>query len=220
MRIPFIHTEAQYQRKKTEQRLESYNQPTFGYFFLIFLSSTMATFGLIMNNTSIVIGAMVVAPLITPFFGLSLSLLLLHGVNILKSIYMLFAGTVLAILTAMFFATIINFADSNLISLNTEIISRTKPDVLFFLVALFSGMAGAYAYAKPDKLDSLAGAAISVAVIPPLSVTGIGLTISDSLIFSQSLFLYLFNLSGICFGAILVFFFLGFGGPENKLVGK
>ncbi len=92
-----------------------------------------------------------------------------------------------------------------------EILSRTHSNLLFFLVALFSGMAGSYAYAKPKVLSSITGIAISVALVPPLAVTGLGIATQQLNLSQESFILYLFNLSGICFGSIIMFLILGFG---------
>ena len=167
-----------------------------------------------LNNSSIVIGAMVVAPLITPVFGLSLSLIVFDLPRFGKSLLMLLLGTVLAIGITIILAYFIQFVEGREIQLNIEMLSRTRPNLLFFLTALFSGMAGAYSYTKPHIMASIAGIAISVAVIPPLAVAGIAIVIGNSLIFFSSFLLYLLNLLGIAFGSIIMFVSLGFGGDE------
>lgn len=198
-------------RKKTEARLEQYNQPSLSYFLLIILSSAIATAGLLLDNTSIVIGAMVVAPLITPIFGFALSFIVLKWRRMFISLGMLLSGTISAILISTVLAGLVTLVDGKSIMLTSEIISRTEPNLLYFLVALFSGMAGAYAYAKPDVLASLPGIAISVAVIPPLAVAGIGIVLTNFELVTQSLLLYGFNLAGILFGSLIIFLSFGFG---------
>lgn len=196
-------------RKQTEARLDQYSQPSTSFFLLIALSAAIAALGLIMNNASIVIGAMVVAPLITPLFGFSLSVLVLKGKRMLRALGMLISGTLLALLVAMLVSLLALWVEGS-ITLTPEIIGRTKPDLFFFLVAFFSGIAGAYAYAKPDISASLAGIAISVAVIPPLAVSGIGIVLQQWSLAQASFLLYGFNMVGICLGALFLFLCLGF----------
>ncbi|MBT4153321.1 MAG: TIGR00341 family protein [Candidatus Magasanikbacteria bacterium] len=198
-------------RRKTKAHLDAYASPSLAFFLLIMLSSAIATLGLIINNSSVVIGAMVVAPLITPIFGFSLSLLIFQLKQMLSTSLMLLSGTLLAIAIAALLGFLLSLLDGQPVSLTPEILAQTKPNLAFFLVALFSGIAGAYAYSKPDKLASVAGIAISVALIPPLAVCGIGIVLSEWQLVSQSLLLYGFNLAGICLGSIIVFLFLGFG---------
>lgn len=197
-------------RKKTESRLEQYSRPSVSFYLLILLSAAIATAGLIVNNTSIVIGAMVVAPLITPLFGASLHLLVFQWRGFFRDLLVLVSGTAATIAVSALLAFLIEVIEGTSIALTPEIISRTEPNLLYFVVALLSGVAGAYAYAKPDVLASLAGIAISVAVIPPLSVSGIGIVIQNGFVVQQSLLLFALNIAGILFGSILLFLSLGF----------
>lgn len=201
-------------RRQTEKRLEEYTGTHANFFIFITLAAAIATIGLILDNTSIVIGAMVVAPLVTPVFGFSLSLIILRVKDTLTSLLMLLAGSALAITIATLLTHFIIFIDGNNISLTSEIIARTDANLLYLLVACFSGIAGAYAYVKPEILASIAGIAISVAVIPPLAVAGIGIGLGEWSLVASSLLLYIINLAGISFGSIITFLSFGFGSEE------
>ena len=203
-------------RKKTEKRLEIHAKPSKSFFLLITLASAIVSLGLALDNVSIVIGGMVVAPLITPIFGLSLRIILLRFKGIGGSLLSITLGTILAIVVATIIGYIIIFFEGTQFGLTEEILSRTEPNLLFFLVAVLSGIAGAYAYAKPDVLSAITGIAISVALIPPLAVTGIGIALNNFFLAEQSFVLYLFNLLGICFGSIIMFISLGFGKEIKK----
>jgi uncharacterized hydrophobic protein (TIGR00271 family) len=198
-------------RRQTEKRLEKYTGTKRSFFILITLASAIATIGLILNNTAIIIGAMVVAPLVTPVFGFSLNLIVLRIRQTIKAILMLSIGTISAILTATLVTLLITFIDGDTITLTTEIISRTDANFLYLLVAFCSGIAGAYAYVKPEILTSVAGIAISVAIIPPLAVAGIGIGLGEWTLVTTSLLLYVINLAGISFGSIITFLSFGFG---------
>lgn len=198
-------------RRQTEARLAEHHTQKKDFYVLITIASAIACIGLALNNVSIIIGAMVVAPLITPVFGFSLSLIVLNMMRGLRSLWMLFLGTILALAISVIVGYLMVIIEGPLIALNSEIISRTEPNLLFFLTALLSGMAGAYAYAKPQVLASIAGIAISVAVIPPLAVSGLAIVFQDPAMFNASFLLYLLNLAGISFGAIIMFVSLGFG---------
>jgi uncharacterized hydrophobic protein (TIGR00271 family) len=201
-------------RRQTEKRLEEYTGTHANFFILIALASAIATLGLILDNTAVVIGAMVVAPLVTPVFGFSLSLIAIRFRQMFTSLFMLILGTLGAIAIATLLTYLVIFIEGETITLTSEIISRTHTNLLYLLVAFFSGIAGAYAYVKPDVLASLAGIAISVAVIPPLAVAGIGIGIENwSLVFG-SVLLYIINLAGISFGSIVTFLSFGFGSTD------
>lgn len=198
-------------RKKTEKKLDEYSSPSVEFFVLIGLSAALAVAGLALDNTAVVIGAMVVAPLITPIFGFSLGLLVIRVRRITKSLLTTALGSIFAVVSATIVAKIIIALEGTGIVFTNEIVSRTEPNLLFFLVALFSGLAGAYAYAKPKLSERIAGIAIAVALVPPLAVIGIALAQELWSVAYQSMLLYLFNLAGIIFGSIIMFILVGFG---------
>ena len=202
-------------RRKAETKLNEYNKPSLNFFVLISLSSAIATLGMALNNTSVIIGAMIVAPLITPVFAFSLGLILFQGKNVLHSLLSILFGTLSGIIVASLIAFLIIFINGDFV-ITAEILGRTEPDVLYFLVAILSGVAGAFAYGRPKLQESITGIAISVAIIPPLAVTGIGIALQNFHLLQTSFMLYVFNLCGISFGSIVTFVALGFG-KESEL---
>ena len=169
-----------------------------------------------MDNTAVIIGAMVVAPLVTPLFVFSLSLLILQGRDLWRSSIAIIFGTLLALFVAAAIGSITSAFASSSIFLTGEIWSRSKPDVLYFLVAFLSGLVGAFAYARPKIKEFVTGIAIAAAIIPPIAVAGIALSINDMFLFRQSMLLYMFNVVGICLGSVLMFIILGFGKQIEK----
>ncbi len=198
-------------RKKTEVRLATYEQNRGTFFLLITLSSAIATIGLLLNNTAIIIGAMVVAPLITPIFGFSLSLITSNVRRIYRTAFLLISGSTFGFCVTIITTALVFLIDPNTVTLTAEISSRAVPNILFFFIALLSGIAGAYAYAKPDVLASVAGIAIAVALIPPLCVSGISVFLRNLELLQGSISLYGLNLLGICLGSIMLFLYIGFG---------
>jgi len=198
-------------RRKTERRLETHKSPGVNFYTLIGFASALATLGLLLDNAAVVIGAMLVAPLVTPVFGFSLSLMVLRVRRMFRSLVAIILGTFLAVVVSAIMGFFARVVQPDMVELTGEIVARAEPNLLFFFVALFSGGAGAYAYARPKLHASITGIAISVAIIPPLAVSGLGLALQEWFIFEQSLLLYAFNLVGICFGSIVMFFILGFG---------
>lgn len=198
-------------RKATEKRLETVTVRKGDFYFLIAISSAMAVLGLVLDNVTIVIGAMVVAPLITPLFAFSLSLLVLHVRRLAKSFFAIVIGTLVAMFVSFFVTYLIILIDGKDIALTAEILSRAEPNLLYFFVALFAGMAGAFGYARPKIVESVIGIAIAAAIIPPVVVSGLGLAVGDFFLAKQSFLLYLFNIIGICFGSIIMFLSIGFG---------
>lgn len=203
-------------RRKAQKRLDEVTPQGRNFYVLISLSAALAALGLFMDNAAVIIGAMVVAPLVTPLFTLSLSLLIFDVRGVLRAIQSIVLGTILAIIVGACVGYIVYLVYGNSAFLTEEIISRSKPDALYFFVALVSGLAGSFAYARPKIKEFVTGVAIAAAIIPPIAVTGIALSLGNIFLFQQSLYLYMFNVVGICFGSVLMFIALGFGKEVEK----
>ena len=175
------------------------------YITLLILSTMIATFGLFINSSSVVIGAMLLAPLMQPIVSLSMGVLRQDSgleINGAKSI---FWGVLAVVFTA---ALIASFTPID--RLTTEMAGRLSPTILDLFVAIVSGVAAAYVKSNEKILGSLAGVAIAVALVPPLAVAGIGLGWADWHMFMMAFLLFVTNLVGIVLAAALTFVFLGF----------
>lgn len=203
-------------RHATQKRLVAVTPQSRDFYILISFSAALATLGLLMDNTAVVIGAMVVAPLVTPIFTFSLSLLVLEGTQLWRSCASILFGSLVAIAVAALLGWAVRVLLGTGIVLTPEILSRSKPDTLYFLVAILSGMVGSYAYARPKILEFVTGVAIAVAIIPPIAVIGIALSLGNTFLFQQSALLYVFNVCGICLGSMMMFVCLGFGKEIEK----
>ncbi len=183
------------------------------YLVLMVLSTLLASFGLFANSSPVVIGAMILAPLMAPIISLSMGTLRQDKKLALESSYTILAGLGLALACAMLITLItpINLP-------NSEILARTRPNLLDLGIAIVSGIAGAYAHAREEVAKTLAGVAIAVALVPPLAVSGIGLAWFDWEIFFGAGLLLLTNLAGIVLAAAVTFLFLGFS--PSRMVTK
>jgi uncharacterized hydrophobic protein (TIGR00271 family) len=179
-------------------------QPGVNYFVLIVLSCIIATLGLLLNSGAVVIGAMLVAPLMSPIFAFSLGLVL-SDVRLLRlSVEAVFKGVALAVIIAAFIGVLSPFKE-----LTGEILARTQPTLLDLAVALASGMAGAYALARKDVSAALPGVAIAAALMPPLGVVGLGLSLGDARVAGGAFLLFVANIAAISLAGVIVFMLLG-----------
>ncbi len=176
------------------------------FFAVLLLSGAIATLGLVLNSTAVVIGAMLVAPLLGPLLGLSLALAVGDG--------RLFAQTAAAILLGA--AGIVALAAVLTLALpfqtvTDEIVSRTRPTTLDLLIAVFSGLAGAVVTASREaRLSaSIPGVAVAVALVPPLGVAGFGIAVGQWAYTRGALLLFGANLAGIVLSGMAMFFLIG-----------
>ena len=175
------------------------------YLVLMVLSTLLATVGLYLNSASVVIGAMLLAPLMAPIVSLAMGLLRSDGMLARNSILKIMAGMAIA-LGAAALVTLL-FADK---PVTPEMEARLNPTLLDLGVAITAGVAGAYTKSFKEILQSLAGVAIAVALVPPLAVAGIGIGRGDLHFFSQAFLLFSTNLVGIILASAFTFRVLGY----------
>lgn len=175
------------------------------FIVLMVLSTLLATTGLFQSSAPVIIGAMILAPLMSPIVSLAMGVVRGEIFLIEHSSKTLAIG----IATALFFSCIYTYFIP-LDTLTSEMKGRLNPNVLDLMVAIISGIAGAYANSKSEVAKSLAGVAIAVALVPPLSVTGIAIGWGDIDMIYGSFLLFLTNLIGITLAASLTFIVLGY----------
>lgn len=172
---------------------------------LMVLSVLLAMAGLYANSAPVIIGAMILAPLMSPIVSLAMGLARTDLMLIRQAGRAVAVGTGWGLATAVLFAWVMPLETPT-----PEMQSRMSPTLLDLVIAVLSGVAGAYANAKEQIAKSLAGVAIAVALVPPLSVAGIGLGWGDWDMAGGALLLLATNLVGIALAGAATFLVLGF----------
>ncbi|PZD70721.1 hypothetical protein C1752_09734 [Acaryochloris thomasi RCC1774] len=184
--------------------------PSLSFYALLSLSGVISTLGLLANSAAAIIGAMIIAPLMGPIIGMAYAMTVGNRRLLKRSVLTTFKGVILSVLTA----AIITF----LIGLKTpssEILIRVRPTLIDLGVALAAGAAGAFAQSRRQVENALPGVAISVALVPPLSVIGIGIAWANTNIAVGATVLFATNLIGIILSGSLVFLFQSYGSLER-----
>lgn len=162
--------------------------------FAIFIASL----GLNVNSTAVIIGAMLISPLMGPIMGIGLGI----GINdfelIKKAFRNLAIATVFGILTSTFY-----FLLSPLNEARSELLARTTPTIYDVLIAFFGGMAGIVASSTRLKGNVIPGVAIATALMPPLCTAGFGLASGNLTYFFGAFYLYMINSVFIAFATTL-----------------
>jgi uncharacterized hydrophobic protein (TIGR00271 family) len=191
--------------------LESASSPGFDYFLMVILSCSIATFGLVTDSSAVIIGAMLVAPLMSPILGVSLATVGGKDRMFRKAGVALIEGVILALLLSMLWGWIARILPFGyLAQLPHEVLIRTRPNPLDLWIALAGGAAAAYALAQPRLSATLPGVAIATALMPPVCTVGIGIAMGNSSVILGASLLFVTNLVTISFAGILVFLALGF----------
>lgn len=171
------------------------------FWVLLTCSSVIAAAGVISNSTAVVIGAMVIAPLGTPMYGVAAALV--TGLPTGATFRRLFGGILLAIALG----ALVDVATLQRLALdaNPQILARVNPSMIDLLVAFATGLAGSMALVRTDISPALPGVAIAISLVPPLTVVGITLSEGSYTYAFGALLLFATNMLAIVLAGLLVF---------------
>ena len=188
--------------------------PSFSFHFMLALSAIIATLGLLANSAAVIIGAMIIAPLMGPIVGIAYSTAMGNRKLLRRSSLTVLKGVLLTVIASWATAEIIGLE-----TVDSEILSRTNPTLIDFGIAMAAGMAGAFTNTRRSISDAIPGVAIAVALVPPISVVGIGLALGENSIAMGAGLLFFTNLICIVFFGGLVFLFQSYGSIERAKKG-
>ncbi|MCY7408820.1 MAG: TIGR00341 family protein [Chitinophagales bacterium] len=152
--------------------------------FAIFIASL----GLNVNSTAVIIGAMLISPLMGPIMGLGLGMGINDLVLLRKSISNYLLAAIVGLTTSTIFFLISPISDAH-----SEILARTSPNIYDVLIAFFGGLAGIIATSSKQKGNVIPGVAIATALMPPLCTAGYGLATLQFYFFFGAFYLFLIN---------------------------
>ncbi len=198
-------------RAEVQVQMRDSCHPDFDFFLLVVLSCVIATAGLLTDSAAVIIGAMLVAPLMSPIIGLGLASLTGDTRLLRDSASALGRGALLAIGISALLAWGNRYLPFvSLQELPKEVLSRTHPSPIDLTIALAGGLAAAYALAQPSISAALPGVAIATALMPPLCTVGIGVAMGSWDVAGGALLLFITNAVTIAFAAMLIVGLLGF----------
>ena len=178
------------------------------FWMLLVLASIIAAGGVVGNSTPAVIGAMIVAPLATPIYGVALATVVGSNRHLRDALLLLVSGIAVNILLGMLVG-LITF-DRMPLDVNPQITGRTSPTMLDLGVAVATGVAGCFALVRRDISNILAGVAIAISLVPVLAVVGITLGSGRTDLAWGALILFLTNAAAIIVAGTIVFAAAGY----------
>jgi len=159
----------------------------------------VASVGLNVNSTAVIIGAMLISPLMGPIVGAGFAMGTLDFSLLKKSLVNLLIATVASLLVATIYFTLSPFKDAQ-----SELLARTSPNIYDVLIAFFGGLVGVIAITRVEKGNPIPGVAIATALMPPLCTAGFGLATGHWNFFFGALFLYSINCVFICIATFII----------------
>lgn len=173
--------------------------------WILVFAILVASVGLNMNSTAVIIGAMLISPLMGPINGI--------GYSIATYDFPLFRQALknftFAVITSLITSTLY-FIISPISTAHSELLARTSPSIYDVLIALFGGLAGIVAISSKQKGNVIPGVAIATALMPPLCTAGYGLATFQMTYFFGALYLFTINTVFIAIAALFVSQFLNF----------
>src|SRR5215212_3698284 len=195
------------------------------FWILITLASIIAAAGVAADSTATVIGAMIVAPLMTPILGTMLSVVLADRTNLIRSLLHVAGGAVVAIAIGWLVGVLV--VNEVVAETNSQVAQRVHPKLIDLLAALATGVVGSVALVRRDISDTLPGVAIAISLVPPLSVVGFTLEAGKPDQALGALLLFLTNVAAILASGTIVMALYGFHrlaatatSPEQRTVNR
>jgi uncharacterized hydrophobic protein (TIGR00271 family) len=179
------------------------------FFVLMVLSAMIAGFGLANDSAAVVIGAMLVAPLMTPILAIAAAVVQGWGRRTVESLAIVVGGALTAILVGVVIGLMLLTLRTGL-PLPGEILARTGPNLIDLGIALAAGAAGGFVAVRTEASGALPGVGIAVALVPPLATIGITASLGEWDLAFGALLLFATNLVAMVFAAGLVLVAAGF----------
>ena len=174
--------------------------------WVLFFAIIIASVGLNVNSTAVIIGAMLVSPLMGPIMGLGLAIGISDNELLRKSLKNLFIMIVISLVASSLYFLISPLSDAQ-----SELLARTKPTIYDVFIAFFGGLAGILASSrKQEKITVVSGVAIATALMPPLCTAGYGIGTGQLIYFVGAFYLFFINAFFIALATYLMVRYLKF----------
>jgi uncharacterized hydrophobic protein (TIGR00271 family) len=204
-KVPQIDRE---RRVKLVDNLQINSQFNFDFGALISLSTLIAALGLVRDSGAVVIGAMLVAPLMTPLVAMGFALVQGNLKLIRSALRSVAWGFAIALLIGASIGLMLRLFAPGL-EISEQMADRGSPNFLDLIVALASGVAAAYAMGRPNLISALPGVAIAAALVPPIATSGLALTMGDLALAGGASLLFFTNIVAIVLGTAITFWCVG-----------
>lgn len=182
--------------------------------WILFFAIIVASVGLNVNSTAVIIGAMLISPLMGPIMGIGMAIGTTDSDMLRISLRNLLVMVVISLLASTFYFILSPLGDAQ-----SELLARTRPTIFDVLIAFFGGAAGIVATSrKSQPFTVISGVAIATALMPPLCTAGYGLATAQFRYFFGAFYLFFINSFFIALATFLIVKYLHF--PQKKYLNK
>ncbi len=181
--------------------------------WILIFAIFIASIGLNVNSTAVIIGAMLISPLMGPILGIGTGV----AINDLELLQKSFKNLMIAALFSVVTSTLY-FLISPLSTAQSELLARTNPTIWDVLIAFFGGLAGIVAGSRKEKSNAIPGVAIATALMPPLCTAGFGLATGNMYYFLGAFYLFFINSVFISLSTFMIVRFLRY--PKKEFINE
>jgi uncharacterized hydrophobic protein (TIGR00271 family) len=201
-------------RQQVVENIIEASRPRKSFFVMVAAASFICTAGLLMDSVALIIGAMIIAPMISALLSVSLGIVVFNGRLFFRSVLVVLKA--LALLFVSAFGISMLFETSEIIPYIDLLKSNFQLEI--FAVALLVGFVAAISFIRKELSQYITGTAIAVTLIPPMCISAIALRMNHYDYFLNSLWIFFINFSGIILSSILVFIATGFYRSKARVI--
>jgi len=192
-------------KQKTLENVKSNVSFTGSNLWILICAIIVASVGLNVNSTAVIIGAMLISPLMGPIVGAGFALGVYDFPLLKRALRNLLIATFVGLIVSFLYFLLSPFK-----AVQSEMLARTAPNIYDILIAFFGGLVGVIAVTRVEKGNPIPGVAIATALMPPLCTAGYGLAIGNISYFLGAMFLYSINCVFICIATFSIVKYLKF----------
>lgn len=190
------------------------SSPAQGFFIMLTLSSIVVVIGLLLNDVLLIIGGVFIGPILSSIFSFALGLIARNRDATTRSLLLIIQAILMVILISFVIGFIVKP-----VAANSEMLTRSYFDPLYFIVSLTAGAASAFALSYRNLSKNLPGIAVSVSLIPPLGVIGLSIAMLDMSLLIGAIGHFTYNFLAVVLAGLVVFSLLRFH-EERAAIGK
>ena len=192
------------QREHAIEEMIRQSSPRFDFFLMVALAVAMASFGVVLDDTVVLIGSMLIAPVLSPVLALALGVVIAGPTLIGRS----FVTIVIAVLSALATGFVIGTVFHPIVTHDNGVLTSMAegaPSIGVMFVATISGLAAAFGVMKQNLSGMLPGVSVSVSLVPPLATAGVAISRMNWSIAMNAFLIFLINVVCIILAAIVIF---------------
>ena len=201
-------------RDQVVENIIEASTPRKSFFAVVAVSSIVCTAGLLMDNVVLIIGAMLIAPMLSAILSLSLGIVVRNAKLFYRSILVVFKAVLLLFVAAFGIAMFFDVSQE----ISYEILLKSNFSLEIFVIALVVGFVATLSFIRKELSQYITGTAIAVTIIPPVCISAIALRMGYTDFFLSALWIFFINFMGIIISSMLVFLATKFHHSRKRVV--